>query len=631
MALSSLKRTLCLGMALAFAIAPCTASGAQAAEADGFAYSNVSDEQIAEIVETLEDEPTALSSRAATTPTSIETYSGANRYETSALQAKEWGTSSYIILCSGQQFPDALAASSLAGALNCPILLTPSDALASCTREALTSLGVSKSIIIGGTTAISNNVSNQLASMGIQVVKRLGGANRYLTQTEIFKYGKTQNYWRNDLLVITTGVNDGFGDALSASPVAYIDKAPIFLVPDSGLLIAEQKELLGSASTTFNRTILVGGTARIKAATETYAKSISSQTEWIYGPNRFATSAQLAKRSIELGYMNTNNAAFVSGTTPWDSLGGGALQGRDRSVLLLVADGCASEAISVVKQSGASSIRFFGGSAAVSQATRVEVMEALGISRVSYKTYNITLARMAQLEASKNSAYSVSQFQAYLDPAQVGYGSADFYQFAVLSGGYSGITAAQLDAFIARQCTYQEKNYGVTSKLRGTGKYFVAAAQRYGVNEVYLLSHAALESAWGCSKLAQGSISGYQGYYNFYGIGAYDSDPNNAGAAMAKQQNWNTVERAIDGAASWIAKNYIKPTVASAAVSGNQNTLYRMKWDLNRAVSQGDVWHQYATSPTWPTGIAKVMASCYANAGKNMDATGLFFEIPVYR
>ena len=250
------------------------------------------------------------------------------------------------------------------------------------------------------------------------------------------------------------------------------------------------------------------------------------------------------------------------------------------------------------------------------------------------RPYNITFDRFVDIEYS-----SVSQYQNYtrdevrqsIDPASTPAGSRAFFQFAVLSNGYSGMTAQQLDAFIAANCQYSERSYGVKSKLRGTGAYFIEAAKTYNVNEVYLLSHAVLESAWGCSRLAQGSVKGYEGYLNFYGIGAYDIDPYNGGAAMAKKYNWTDPKSAILGAASWLSRNYINPTVSSAAESGSQDTLWKMRWDAQRAATSGSVWHQYATSRTWATGIAALMADCYSRNGMAYDQCGLTFEVPSFK
>lgn len=630
---NGIKKVISIGLMLSLACMPLSAYATQGDETpEDMVFSTITDEEIAGNLEGI-DSGIEQYSRSATTSTTIQTFSGEDRYHTSALQAKTWTTSSYVVICNGDLFPDALSASSLAGALSCPILLTPTASLSAYTKDALSylkSIGVNKAIIIGGTSVISNNVVNQVNAMGISVQKRIAGVDRFATQIELFKYGKNAGYWSNDLIVITAGGNKGFGDALSASPLTYNLKAPIFLASDAGVLTAEQKAVL-SSGVTYNRAILVGGPACLKNETLVYARTIARSAEQVYGSDRYATSAELATRAISLGYLNTNNVAFTSGEMPWDALGGGALQGRDRSVLLLVSVNNAGNAIAAVAPAGASTVRFFGGVNAISQNTRVEILNAIGASRVNYKTYNISLDHLAQLEVNANSGYNKNQVLSYIDPTKFSYGDSKFYQFAILSDGYSGITAKQMDDFIARQCTYQEKQHGVTSKLRGMGSSFVAAAQKYGVNEVYLLCHAALESAWGCSTLAQGKVSGYENYFNFYGIGAYDADPKNGGAALAKREGWNTPQKAIEGAAAWISKNYVKPTVSSATVSGSQNTLYKMKWDVNRAISQGTVWHQYATSITWATGIADVMAGFYSYVGKNIEASGLQFEVPIYK
>lgn len=628
-----LHKLVCIGAACSIAIMPYTGYANEIGEEpSSHAYSNITDEQIAEIIAAADNEA-GISPYSATTSLSMESYSGFDRYETSALQAKTWKSCSHVVICNGERFPDALAASSLAGALSCPILLTNSKTLSGYTRDALQYLkgiGMSRAFVMGGTDVISDTVINQINGMGISVVKRIYGKDRYGTQLELFKYGKSQGYWKNNLIVMTTGSDHGFGDALSASPLAYSEKAPVFLVPDSGTLTSEQQSAL-KTGTSYGRAILVGGPVRIKTETREFAKTIANSVEGVYGSDRYATSAQLAIKTVELGYLHTNNAAFASGEKPWDALGGGALQGRDRSVLVLANVYNAGNAIAAIKPTGASVVRFFGGTDAVSQEARTQIMNALGDPRVSYKAYNIAMNTLVQIEARANTNYTQEQISGYLDPNGIAYGTPKFYQFAILSNGYSGVTAQQLDDIIAKQCEYQEKTKGVTSKLRGQGKAFVEAARKYGINEVYLLSHAALESAWGCSSLAQGTVKGYEGYYNFYGIGAYDIDPNNGGAALAKKENWNNPAVAIDGAAAWIAKNYIKPTVSSAAVSGSQNTLYKMRWDVNRAIAQGTVWHQYATAGHWATSIAEVMASIYSSLGKNISDTGLMFEVPIYR
>lgn len=121
-------------------------------------------------------------------------------------------------------------------------------------------------------------------------------------------------------------------------------------------------------------------------------------------------------------------------------------------------------------------------------------------------------------------------------------------------------------------------------------------------------------------------MSGYKGYLNFYGIGAYDLDPDNGGAALAKSNKWTTPQKAIVGAAQWIAKSgnrYLNNAY-------HQNTLYKMRWNYEQATKEGVVWKQYATSPTWASGISNVMASFYSYAGIDKGNTGLRFLVPLY-
>ena len=206
-----------------------------------------------------------------------------------------------------------------------------------------------------------------------------------------------------------------------------------------------------------------------------------------------------------------------------------------------------------------------------------------------------------------------------LDPA-----NCNKYQFLDLRKS-AGATAAQLDAFI--------NTYGSKGKLKGLGAAFVSAGKTYKVNEVYLLAHAILESGWGSSTLANGykysggTIDGkkYKAgtYYNFYGIGAYDSSPLSGGRKLAIINGWNTPSKAVTGAAKWIANNYVY------ASSYPQYTLYNMKWDTDRSnATQAYGWHQYATSPDWAQSIASLMESCF----KLVKTTGsLSYIKPVYK
>ena len=86
--------------------------------------------------------------------------------------------------------------------------------------------------------------------------------------------------------------------------------------------------------------------------------------------------------------------------------------------------------------------------------------------------------------------------------------------------------------------------------------YFKAASDSLQMNPYYIACRAALESGYGSSQFAKGTVKGYEGYYNFFGIQCYDSNPT-VGAKYAKDRNWNTVEISITEGANWIKDQYL--------------------------------------------------------------------------
>ena len=105
------------------------------------------------------------------------------------------------------------------------------------------------------------------------------------------------------------------------------------------------------------------------------------------------------------------------------------------------------------------------------------------------------------------------------------------------------------------------------------------------MNPRYILAHAALESGWGTSSYAKAG--------NFFGIGAFDSNPDNA----YNYGNSNMEKGLINGAV-WIRKNFY---------DAGQTTLYKMRHNGGK--------HEYATDPEWDKKIANLMDQLPANTG----------------
>lgn len=207
----------------------------------------------------------------------------------------------------------------------------------------------------------------------------------------------------------------------------------------------------------------------------------------------------------------------------------------------------------------------------------------------------------------KKSGKDEQTIRAIMDPATLttqGYNS----EFLRIDTGYSGLSAAQLNAFI------DSTSPGQSGILHNMGQAFVQASQQYRMNEAYLLAHAILETGWGTSKLSQGIEKDGVKYYNFFGIGAFDAAAVEGGSATAVKHNWNSPQAAILGGASWIASGYTYG-------SWSQNTLYKMRFNLPAT------WHQYATSTTWAGSVAKLIDRIYTHAGYSPS---LIYEVPQY-
>ncbi|WP_165983717.1 N-acetylglucosaminidase [Macrococcus bovicus] len=203
-----------------------------------------------------------------------------------------------------------------------------------------------------------------------------------------------------------------------------------------------------------------------------------------------------------------------------------------------------------------------------------------------------------------------SQIARYLRPEPYYQHSEQKYQFLNLRKP-QGISAGKLDELL--------KGKGI---LEGQGDAFREAARQSDLNEIYLISHAQLETGKGASELAKGLKVNDKGqldpdgktYYNFFGVGAFDHDAVAEGAKYAQQQGWDTPEKAIKGGAQFIAREYLS--------RDNQYTLYSMRFN---PVDPGR--HQYATDVMWAHHNARQMAKYYHKLGLE----GKFFTRHYYK
>lgn len=127
----------------------------------------------------------------------------------------------------------------------------------------------------------------------------------------------------------------------------------------------------------------------------------------------------------------------------------------------------------------------------------------------------------------------------------------------------------------------------------------------------------------GVGKLISGTVSGYEGYYNFLSIDAYRTDDKNAvqnGLEYAKASGnysrpWDNRVDALFGAAEFYTHEYVK---------NGQDTLYYKKFNVTSPPFGG---HQYMTNVV----AAQTEGVETSESYKLVENSELVFNIPVYK
>lgn len=100
---------------------------------------------------------------------------GANRYETSEKIAEEFGKSDVVVLASGTNFADALAAAPLAKKMNAPIVLVKKDSLSENAKKLVKD--AKKVYVVGGENTISNKLVDEIKGKKVNETPSSNGSS----------------------------------------------------------------------------------------------------------------------------------------------------------------------------------------------------------------------------------------------------------------------------------------------------------------------------------------------------------------------------------------------------------------------------------------------------------------------
>jgi putative cell wall-binding protein len=282
-------------------------------------------------------------------PRTVERISGATRMDTAVEIAKKgWQSANTVVIATGYDFPDALAGSPLAYKLNAPILLTNSNGLSDSTKQEISDLKSTNAVILGGMSAVSSDVEQQLKSLGITNIERLAGSNRFETASMIAaKIGGNPS-----TAILADGYN--YPDALSIASYAAQNGYPILLTRTDALPSETNNQLAGKT-----KTIVVGGEA---AVSNNVLNSVSG-AERISGATRFETGANL----ITQLQLSTDKVFIATGRNFADALTGSVLAAKEKAPMLLVEQNFIPDPINnLFVSKGIASVDILGGNTAVS-------------------------------------------------------------------------------------------------------------------------------------------------------------------------------------------------------------------------------------------------------------------------
>lgn len=236
------------------------------------------------------------------------------------------------------------------------------------------------------------------------------------------------------------------------------------------------------------------------------------------------------------------------------------------------------------------------------------------------KAYNWDTGKWYGFDGGSWAAASEELVAYCLDPRNF-LDEKSLFQFEALSYNSDIHTSAGLKSVIAG--TFMANTRIENNMLYNTA--IMNAAKQSGVSPYNLAVRIIQEQGTnGSGKCISGTVAGYEGYYNFFNIGAYAANGNNAvingliyaSSGTTYNRPWNTRYASILGGAQYLGSGYINQ---------GQDTLYYQKFDLVGIPYN----HQYMTHILAPSLEGPRMSEAYSDEMKS--ETALVFKIPVYQ
>ena len=202
----------------------------------------------------------------------------------------------------------------------------------------------------------------------------------------------------------------------------------------------------------------------------------------------------------------------------------------------------------------------------------------------------------------------------YMDPRNF-LNENDLFQFEKQAFSPATQTEENINAMLQGTFMEGKTTYNNEGVVVGYARAFLDAAYTANVSAFHLVTRCIQEVGWGGSACSLGTYPGYEGYYNFFNIGAYSGAGD--GMIYAKNKGWDTPYKAIMAGASFLVSGYI---------ARGQDTPYFQKYDVESP--ENAVSHQYMTNVAAALSEGRIQRAKYMELG--MLEASLTFRIPVF-
>jgi putative cell wall-binding protein len=265
----------------------------------------------------------------ATAGPEVRRLGGDDRYTTAVAisRASHPRGAAVAVVTTGASFPDALAGGPAAAALGGPVLLVGRDRVPPVVLDELRRLQPTRVLLLGGTSALSDEVQAELVRAGLDV-ERLAGDSRYETAARVSQRAFPS---LEPLVYVATGAD--YPDALAGAAAAGRAGAPVLLVAPDRLPAATADELTRLQP---QEVVVLGGPGAVSTRVEQQLAAYAPTVRRIAGEDRYATAAAIARATPG----RPDAVLLATGRGFADALAGGPAAAAANAPVLLVPGTC---------------------------------------------------------------------------------------------------------------------------------------------------------------------------------------------------------------------------------------------------------------------------------------------------